>query len=85
MIGAMLDDRLVGARLHNQGRWNKALQCLLEQSSTAPGANLDRDDRSSAQRSLGWSKARQPRALEQRSTLPSGAGLNGSWSKARQG
>ena len=49
MIGAMLDDLLVGVRLNNQGHWSKALQCLPEQSSTAPGAKLNRDDQSSAQ------------------------------------
>ena len=46
---------------------------------------LERDDRSDARRSLGWSKARQPRALEQGSTVPAGARLNGPWSMARQG
>ena len=50
MIGAILDDRLVEARLDNQGYWNKARQCLPVQGSTAPRARLDRDDRSSAHR-----------------------------------
>ena len=68
MIGAMLDDRLAGARLDNQGHWSKARQCLPELGSTALGAWLDRGGRRSALRSLGWSKARQPRALEQGST-----------------
>ena len=53
MIGEGLDDRLVGARLNNPGHWSKAQQCLPEQSSTDPGARLDRDDRSRALRSLG--------------------------------
>ena len=44
MIGAVLDDLLAGARLNNQGHWSKALQCLLEQSSTAPGARLNKDE-----------------------------------------
>ena len=57
VIGAVLNDLLVGARRNNQGHWSEALQCLPEQSSTAPGAKLNRDDQSSAQRSLGWSKA----------------------------
>ena len=74
MIGAVLDNRLVGAKLDNQGHWSKARQCLPEQGSTAPGARLDRDDRSSALRSIGWSKARHPRALEQGSTVPAGSG-----------
>ena len=85
MIGAMLDDRLAGARLDNQGHWSKARQCLPELGSTALGAWLDRGGRRSALRSLGWSKARQPRALEQGSTVPAGAELNGPWSKALQG
>ena len=57
VIGAVLDDRLVGARFPNQGHWSKAQQCLPEQGSTVPGAVLNRRDRSSAQRFLGWSKA----------------------------
>ena len=52
----------------------------LEQGSTGMiGVMLDR------RRSLGWSKAPQPRALEQGSTVPAGARLNGPWSMARQG
>ena len=77
MIGAVLNDRLVGARLDSQGHWSNARQCLPEQGSTAPGARLDRDDRSNARRSLGWSQAPQPRALEQGSTVPA-------WSKAQR-
>ena len=53
MIGEGLDDRLVGARLNNPGHWSRAQRCLPEQSSTDPGARLDRDDRSRALRSLG--------------------------------
>ena len=83
MIGAILDDRLVGARLDNPGYWNKARQCLPEQGSTAPRSRLDWYDRSSAQRSP-----------EQGSTGMIGAMLDdrlvgarldqGHWSKARQ-
>ena len=85
MTGAGLGDRLVGARLDNEENWSKTRPCLPEQDSTARGARLDWDDRSSALRSLGWSKARQPRALKQGSTVPAGARLDGPWSKARQG
>ena len=77
MIGAVFDDRLDAAMLHHQVHWSKARQYLPEQGSTAPGARLDRDDRSNTRRSLGWSKARQPRVLEQGSTVPAGAGLDG--------
>ena len=85
MNGAELDDILLGARLDNQGHWAKAQrqQCLPEQRSTAPGARLIRDDQSRARRSFGWSNAGQPRALEQGSTVPTGAGLDGPWSKGR--
>ena len=76
MFGAVLDDRLVGAKLDSQGHRSRARQCLPEQGSTAPGARLDRDDRSRAQRSLGWSKAQQPRAQEQGSTGKIGAVLH---------
>ena len=58
---------------------------LPEQSSTVPGEMLYRGDRSSARRSLGWNKAQQPRTLEQGSTVPAGAELDGPWSKAQQG
>ena len=81
----MLDDRLVGARLPNQGHWNKAQQGLPEQGSTVPGAKLYRGDRSSTQQSLGWSNAQQPRTLEQGSTVPAGEELESPWSKAQQG
>ena len=57
VIGAVLNDLLVGARRNNQGHWSEALQCLPEQSSTALGAKLNRDDQSSAQRAIGWSEA----------------------------
>ena len=77
MIGAVLNDRLVGAKLDNQGYWSKAGQSLPEQGSTAPGARFDRDDRSSALRSLDWYNARQPRSLEQGPTVPD-------WSRARR-
>ena len=40
MIGAELDDLLLGARLANQGHWAKAQQSLLEQGLMAPGARL---------------------------------------------
>ena len=62
-------------RLDNQEHWSKALQCLPEHSSTAPGARLYRDDRSSVRRSLSWSEARQLRAQEQGSTGMTGAVL----------
>ena len=85
MIGTVLNDRLVGARLYSRGHRSKARPCLPEQGSTAPGARLYRDDRSSAIRSPSWIKAQQLRAQEQVSTVPAGAGLNDTWSKALQG
>ena len=57
--------------------WSRA---QLPQSSTGMiGAGLD--DRLVG----GPSKAQELRAQEQSSTVPTGAGLNGPWSKARQG
>ena len=46
MVGAVLYDRLDGARFDNQAHWNSARQCLPEKNTTAPGAMLDRDGQS---------------------------------------
>ena len=81
IIGAVLYDCLVGAKLDNQGHWSKNRQCLPELSLMTSGAKPNRDDQSGACRSLSWSKARQLRAQEQGSTVPTEVELNGPWSK----
>ena len=83
MIGGVLDDRLVGTRLDNQGYWNKARPCLPEQGFDEPGTRLDRDDRSSAQRSPKQGSTGMIGAMLDDRLV--GARLDqGHWSKAQQ-
>ena len=84
MIGAELDDLLLGARLDNREHWAKAQQ--------PAGAGFDGSRSTARIMELLWhdeplvgAMLVTQKAQEQGSTVTAGAELDGPWSQARQG